>query len=49
MPWKYSQKTGVLTDPNNKIVPKKGYSGNGLSKDNPADEHLRDKGPIPRG
>lgn len=49
MPWTYSQSTGVLTDPNNEIVTKKGYAGNGTSYNNPDDEHLRDRGPIPRG
>ncbi len=48
MPWQYSQKTHTLTH-DGEIVTKKGYAGNGTSKNNPADEKLSDRGPIPRG
>lgn len=48
MPWQYSQRTRVLTHDGRHIGV--GYSGKkGIWLNNPAQERVRDKGPIPRG
>lgn len=48
MPWKYSQKTGVLSHNGRDVG--NGYSGKkGLWRNNPATETIKNKGPIPRG
>ena len=46
--WIYSQSSGDLWGPSGKLVAK-GYSGNGEGKNNPAMQHIRNVGPIPRG
>lgn len=46
MPWWYTQRTGVLLDPNGKAVAT-GYSGTGPGRNNPAMEHVERVGPIP--
>lgn len=47
MPWQYSQSTGHLT--RNGETVGTGYSGRGAGRNNPALEHARNIGPIPRG
>lgn len=47
MSWFYTQKTGVLNY--NQGVLCVGYSGCEEGKNNPALQHVRNKGPIPRG
>lgn len=48
MPWQYSQKTGKLTLNGESVG--SGYSGRkGASRNNPAMEMIKNKGPIPRG
>jgi len=44
----YQQLTGFWIGPDNSIW-EQGYSGSGESKDNPVDENLVGKGPIPTG
>lgn len=46
--WTYEQSTGKLYDPFYNLVGA-GYSGLGLDKNNPSDESVKDKGPIPVG
>ena len=48
MSYIYEQSTGILRDEDGEIVGR-GYSGYGSSKNKAADEHIRNKGPIPRG
>jgi len=48
MAWKYSQKTGALTNPAGNRVGI-GYSGHGDGLDNPALEQQQCEGPIPQG
>lgn len=45
--WKYDQSSGELS--HNGTVVVRGYSGAGAGKNNPAMEHVRATGPIPRG
>lgn len=47
MTWQYQQSTGRLTKDGKLIAI--GYSGHGAGKNNPALEHVRATGPIPRG
>ena len=47
MPWTYNQRTGRLTRDGRDYG--RGYSGHGPGRDNPAMEHMRNIGPIPRG
>ncbi len=47
MGWKYDQSAGELS--HNGVVVAHGYSGAGAGKNNPAMEHVRATGPIPRG
>lgn len=47
MQWKYSQSTGEIRFNIAKIAT--GYAGRGHAKNQPAMEHLRSLGPIPRG
>jgi hypothetical protein len=47
MPWTYSQSTGQLSQDGTLVAI--GYSGFGPGKNNPADEAIRNVGPIPRG
>lgn len=44
----YSQSTGRLTDSHGKLIAK-GYSGNGLGKNNHGMQGIRQVGPIPCG
>lgn len=46
--WTYESSTGKLYDPFYKYAGV-GYSGFGLDKNNPTDENVKDKGPIPTG
>jgi Protein of unknown function (DUF2778) len=46
--WIYEQATGAMIDPSGKLLAI-GYSGNGPWKNNPADQNLHNKGPIPAG
>lgn len=46
--WIYSQSTGSLWSDNGERVAT-GYSGKGEGKNNPALEHVKNVGPIPRG
>lgn len=46
--WIYEQSTGVMRRPLGDELAV-GYSGNGLGKNNPQWEGIRNKGPIPRG
>lgn len=45
--WTYDQSTGVLTAPDGRRWG--GYSGRGEGLNNPAMDHVRARGPIPRG
>jgi hypothetical protein len=45
--WIYDQSSGILSREGRVIA--KGYSGRGDAKNNPALQHLRATGPIPRG
>lgn len=47
MTWEYKVSTGILSH-NGKLIAYC-YSGAGESKDKPNCEHIRNKGPIPRG
>jgi hypothetical protein len=47
MPWNYSQSTGTLTRDGQFIAA--GYSGAGIGRNNPAEQAVRDVGPIPQG
>lgn len=47
MGWTYHQRTGELR--HNGVLVARGYSGAGHGKNNPAMEHVRAIGPIPRG
>lgn len=46
--WRYDQSSGDLRDPSGHFVCR-GYSGHGAGKNNPARQHERAVGPIPRG
>ena len=46
--WTYQQSTGNLTDPYGKVIGV-GYAGHGPGIDNPADEEIRNIGPLPTG
>jgi hypothetical protein len=46
--WTFEQSTGSLYDPTNNLV-EKGYSGNGVWKDDPASQSVKDHGPLPAG
>lgn len=46
--WIYQQSTGKLLDPKGLVVGF-GYSGKGVSKNNPEDQTLHNAGPIPEG
>ena len=46
--WTFEQSTGSLYDPTNNLV-EKGYSGNGVWKDDPASQGIHDHGPLPAG
>lgn len=48
MPWIFEQGTGFLLSPTGQIVTK-GYSGAPGYVDNPDDEAMQNKGPLPRG
>lgn len=47
MPWKYSQSTGSLKLNGTEVAV--GYSGKGGSKNKPAKEGLKNRGPLPKG
>jgi len=47
MEWEYSQSTGILKFNLSKVAT--GYAGHGNAKNNPAMEHVKNLGPIPRG
>jgi Protein of unknown function (DUF2778) len=47
--WTYSQSTGVLTTADGTPLQPAGYAGNGLGKNNPAMQNVRDVGPLPQG
>lgn len=47
MPWIYDQSSGEITHDGSYVGT--GYSGNGTSRNRPTDQHLRNRGPIPRG
>jgi hypothetical protein len=47
MTWKWDQSAGELS--HNGVVIARGYSGKGAAKNDPAMEHVRATGPIPRG
>lgn len=46
--WTYDQSSGRLYNPEGAWV-SSGYSGKGRGKNNPALQHLRGVGPLPRG
>ena len=48
MPWRYTQATGELHNPQGDLVAT-GYSGHGEGVNNPAMERVECVGPIPRG
>ncbi len=48
MSWTYQQSTGNLTNPNGALA-EVGYSGNGIYKNDPASQCVKDHGPIPVG
>lgn len=45
--WTYAQDTGELLL--NDLIVARGYSGHGEGKNNPAFQHVKQVGPIPRG
>jgi hypothetical protein len=47
MPWVYQQSTGRLT--RDGVLVGVGYAGFGAGQNNPAMQHVRDTGPLPRG
>jgi hypothetical protein len=47
MPWVYQQSTGRLT--RDGVLIATGYAGYGEGQNNPAMQHVRDTGPLPRG
>jgi hypothetical protein len=47
MPWVYQQSTGRLT--RDGVLVGVGYAGFGPGQNNPAMQHVRDTGPLPRG
>ena len=46
--WTYQQSTGNLTDPSGEVIGQ-GYAGHGAGVNNPADEGIRQTGPLPTG
>ncbi len=46
--WTFQQSTGKFFDPTGTVIDT-GYSGMGLDKDNPADETIKNMGPLPEG
>lgn len=48
MPWIYNQSTGELFRPEGSLAGK-GYAGKGEGRNNPALDHVRNVGPLPRG
>lgn len=46
--WIYSQTSGNLWHPDGRLI-HVGYSGCGKGKNNPAYQHVKNEGPIPRG
>ena len=48
MPWKYSQETGKVMNPNGALAGI-GYSGHGKGLNNPKMQNVIDVGPIPQG
>lgn len=44
----YHQKTGILTTDNETTIGR-GYAGNGLGKNNPEMESVKNTGPLPKG
>lgn len=47
--WIYSQSSGILWEPETHKKVAVGYSGHGEGRNNPALEHVKNVGPIPRG
>lgn len=47
--WVYHQLSGHLYSPDGILICSYGYSGKGVGKNNPALQHLKRVGPIPRG
>jgi hypothetical protein len=48
--WTYSQSTGLLEDAaGNPVAAGGAYAGNGPGRNNPAWQHVRNIGPLPRG
>lgn len=46
--WTYSQSAGTMTNAAGEVIAT-GYSGNGASMNEPADEDTEDHGPLPQG
>jgi len=47
--WLYNQRTGQLRAPDGRLAQERGYSGAPGFVNDPEAEHLRNRGPIPRG
>lgn len=47
MPWTYHQRTGLVT--RGSVTIRGGYAGHGAGYNNPAMQHVRGIGPLPRG
>lgn len=47
--WVYHQSSGRLCFPDERVLVATGYAGHGEYKNDPASDHLSDRGPLPKG